>query len=147
LGEIVDALRRLYVGPTGRVRSPLSFETQDIYNRGTQFLSSLERLNGVESDAYEVVTVLDWPSVLKILAGLAYCQRFDPLGPNFSEEQWREALEAVSFDPSNSLWTACGISDGLNPTPRPKRGRIVEAVATLEHDMSGRHSNLVSLST
>lgn len=147
LGEIVDALRRLHVGPTGRVRSPMSFETQDIYNRGTQFLSSLERLNGVESDAYEVATVLDWPSVLKILAGLAYCQRFDPLGPKLSEEQWRKALEAVSFDPSSSPWIDCGISDGLNPTPRPKKGRIAAAVATLAHDMSGRHSNLVSLST
>lgn len=139
MGEVIDALKRLFVGPTGRVKSPFRYDRSLIEQRGWEFFDSLSRSQLGTLVAENTTSVVRWPNALKVLAAVTWKLRFDDLGPRMSDESWTTAIDEVDFAPSGGAWVSSGLSDGTHPMIGAKRPQVIAAVDSLVVEMTERH--------
>lgn len=131
IGEVIDALKRLFVGPVGRVKSPFRFDSAVVEKRGWAFFDALSKSQRGALITRDASLVVGWPNILKVLAGVAWKLQFDELGARLDASEWMAALDRVDFTPRGSVWTSSGLSDGTGPMIGPKRPQIIAAVDAL----------------
>jgi DNA sulfur modification protein DndB len=137
LNEVIDALKRLFVGATGRVKMPARFRATDVEARGAEFFDTLANSQlGRLLHSGEDGSMAEWPPVLKVLAGAAWRLRFDELGPRLNLEQWVDSLDRVDFSSAGATWKTSGMSDGRARRQDVKRPQIIAAVDEIVREMT-----------
>jgi len=134
--EVVDALKRLFVGATGRVKSPGRYQKKDVDERGLEFFDSLAISQLSSAGSSDPGSVAQWSPVLKVLAAVAWRLRFDALGPRLDKHQWVRALNIVDFRTSGATWVTSGIAEEGKPRLGVKRPQIIAAVEALTLEMT-----------
>lgn len=135
LGAIYDALKRLQVGPTGRVRNASQYDEAAIADRGHRFFDLLgaarpefKKVHSGELD----VTVLRSNSImfssttLRALAG-AVQMRLAQDGDSADMSMYASNLSKIDFAPSAEAWRDTGFVSPGKSTPNARNQEVVAA--------------------
>lgn len=132
LGALHDALKRLHVGPTGRVKDPFKYEFNDIIERADWFFNALSashpELNQVPI-ADE--TLLTSSTTLRVIAGACWRLTYDEAGPKISRSRFERGLAEVDFSPRSGSWIAVGFVSAGRNTPNARSQEVLAATDTL----------------
>lgn len=131
ISDVVDALKRLFVGATGRVKSPARYSESEVLARGLEFFGALAESPFTKGAGDSASSMTEAAPVLKVLAGTAWRLRFDEIGPRLSDDAWKDALSRVDFGANGAVWVNSGMSDGASPTADVKRPHLVAAIESL----------------
>lgn len=132
LGALHDALKRLHVGPTGRVKDPFKYEFDSIVERAAWFFDALSashpELNHVPPLEE---TLLTSSTTLRVIAGACWRLAFDENGPRISRSQFEHGLSRVDFSPRSGDWVAVGFVSAGRNTPNARSQEVLAATETL----------------
>jgi DGQHR domain-containing protein len=137
LGAVHDALKRLFVGPSGRVRTPEAFSVDMIKSLGTEFfdlvLSSRPEFDeaakqDISTNEMRSRSIMFSSTTLRVLAGSLYLrQHQDGVQNNFSK--YREPLALIDMRPES--WYLCGFITPGRTTPSARNQDIQEATKVM----------------
>jgi DGQHR domain-containing protein len=145
VGAVYDALKRLQVGPSGRVRNASQWTEAAIRERGVEFF---DLLNGAR-DEYRRVrdgedvaklrakSILFSSTTLRALAGAV----FDALGTDNTPPTatgFTEQLSTIDFAPSASIWRKSGFVSPGKTTPNARNQEVLAATKAITAVLTGR---------
>jgi DGQHR domain-containing protein len=127
LAAVYDALKRLFVGPVGRVKDTTKFAEQEIVARGTHFFDALStarpelRASGAdELDELRVRSILVSSTTLRILASAVWTASEAVGDINPVLEGLASALTSIDFSPSAEIWQEAGFISPGRTTPNAR---------------------------
>jgi DGQHR domain-containing protein len=138
LSAVHDALKRLFVGSTGRVKDTSKYNDANIHQTGTAFFDMLaasrpefaEAKDPHALDGLRGSTLLFSSTTLRVIAGSVYAVA----GPGASAPdlgQLTKAFSTISFSPSSKLWVDCGFVSPGKSTPNARTQEVVAATEAL----------------
>ncbi len=138
LGSVWESLKRLQVGPTGRVRNAAQYSEDAIYERGVQLFGTLAEArpeftrarNGTSVDALRSRSILFSSTTLRALAG-AFWIRLREDGSDRSLLSYARALERIDFSPAARLWSETGFISPGKTTPNARNQEVLAATAAV----------------
>lgn len=140
LGAVHDAVKRLFVGQSGRVREPERYADEDIHDRGRRFLDLLrdarpEYSRAADGDLEQLraTNILFSSTTLRVIAGAVHELVWrDPTDdPAAVLKALVEPLEAVDFAPDAPLWRDSGFVTLGRNTPNARAQEIRAATQAL----------------
>lgn len=134
LGAIHDAVKRLFVGPSGRVKDPFKYQAEEIEVRAIAFLDLLSRARPeLARDArtrVESESLIFSSTTLRVIAGAIWKLCFDELGPRISIDRLEKGMAELNFSPKESIWLESGYVSPGRSTPNA-RSQEVQAATDL----------------
>jgi DGQHR domain-containing protein len=147
LGAIWDALKRLQVGSTGRVRNPSQYAEADITKRGEQFFDLLDEArpefeevrSGTEDiNVLRSRTILFSSTTLRAIAGAAW-MRLSEDGYATDMSEYIEGLARIDFAPNAKIWLDTGFVSPGKSTPNARNQEVLAATRAIADEMR-RHA-------
>lgn len=133
LADIERSLKRLAVGPAGRVKHPERFNGDVILERGGMLFDALLH---ADSDAtHGTDTVLRWPLTLPVAAGATWVLSNADAERPLSAVAASKALGEIDYSPTGPIWTRSGLSDGQHPKDGAGQRGVTAAVDLLVHEV------------
>lgn len=145
LGLIVDSLKRLFVGATGRVKISSRYRKSDIEFRGLEFFDSLIDAQIDEHHTQTIGSIAGFAPTLTALAGAAWRLRFDEVGPRVNQKSWVASLRQIDFSVTGLTWLESGLSNGRSPTIAARQPQIIAAIEGLVREMSTQNESSLLL--
>jgi DGQHR domain-containing protein len=147
LAAVHDALKRLFVGSTGRVKDNAKFNEFNIHQTGVAFFDLLGASRPEFSDAKDPdaldrlrgTTLLFSSTTLRVIAAATYAVA----GPGAGPEELVELagpFSAISFAPDAKLWVDCGFVSPGKATPNARTQEVVAATEALIAALRGDNS-------
>lgn len=130
LGAIHDAVKRLFVGPTGRVKDPHKYQFEQIVDRASSFFTLMEAARP-ELTAGGPSSLLNSSTTLRVIAGAVWKCSFEPGGPQIPLQRVAPALTAIDFSPSNAMWVQSGFVSAGSATPSARSQEVLAATEAL----------------
>lgn len=138
LAAVHDAIKRLFVGSTGRVKDTSKYNDASIHQTGAAFFDMLaaSRSEFAEAKDPEVLdrlrssTLLFSSTTLRVIAGSAYSL----VGAGASAEAFGQLIEpfsTINFAPDAKLWVDCGFVSPGKSTPNARTQEVVAATEAL----------------
>lgn len=138
LAAVYDALKRLFVGPVGRVKDTSKFDEQEIVNRGARFFDALSSgrpelltTNPDELDDLRVQSILVSSTTLRILASGVWSAGETVGDINRVLDSLSASLSAVDFTPSAEIWQEAGFISPGRTTPNARSQEMKAASEAL----------------
>ena len=144
LGTIFDVLKRLQVGPTGRVRLEHRFLEEGIYERGARFFDLLAAARDEFADVaagradltfLRQHNILFSGTTLRALAGAVYLL-IEP-DPEQDLGRFEAGLRDVDFRPQAEMWRKTGFVSPGRTTPNARNQEVLSATRALAKAMGG----------
>lgn len=151
LAGVYDALKRLFVGPIGRVKDPARFADEQIMSRGAVFFDALarsrpelgeDRSSGL--DALRLNSILLSSTTLRVIASAVWTAGEDR-GVDNVMFALPTALASVDFSPGARLWQDSGFVSAGRSTPNARTQEMKAASDLLARSilaMSGSHNKV-----
>lgn len=144
LGAVYDALKRLQVGPTGRVRKPEQYAEAAIRARGDAFFSLLDHARpefqqvrgGLDVGVVRSKSIIFSSTTLRALAGAVH-QAITPEG-DVLIGGLVSGLAAVDFAPGADIWQTSGFVSPGKSTPNARNQEVLAATRALAEAISSR---------
>lgn len=126
LASIYDALKRLFVGPSGRVKDSSRFDQREILTRGKDFFDALasgrnelQERDPNRLDELRVQSILLSSTTLRVLASAVWsAQQNSPSEMNVDEIAGK--FEAIDFRPNAEVWQDTGFVSPGRSTPNAR---------------------------
>lgn len=133
LAAVYDALKRLFVGPVGRVKDASRFDEDEVVSRGMQFFDALERsrteLCLSDKDALDQLrsrSILLSSTTLRVIASAVWTAG-EQLGMSRLFGVLEDALARIDFGPSADLWQESGFVSAGRTTPNARSQEVKSA--------------------
>ncbi|MFC0681778.1 DNA sulfur modification protein DndB [Lysobacter korlensis] len=135
LGAVHDAVKRLFVGPAGRVKDPHKYAVADIEARSIEFFDLLsearpELREPPTAEAFQR-NILYSSTTLRVVAGAVWNLCYDAGGPRISPATLAPALASIGFSPNESMWLDAGFVSPGRSTPNARSQELAAATAVL----------------
>lgn len=131
LAGIYDALKRLYVGPIGRVKDGSRFDEDDIATRGMQFFDALTAARPEltttdpdELDALRAKSILLSSTTLRVLASAVWSAAEKNGDVSAVLGRLPSVLAQVDFRPDAALWQDSGFVSPGRTTPNARSQEV-----------------------
>lgn len=124
LKAVIDFLKRLTVGPRGRVKHPQRFAALDLQRRGGLVLEALAEAVRTDGDA----AALRWPSALKVVGGAVWVLTDASSHHQLPLDQVARALTSCDFSAAGTIWRESGLVEGPLHIGRQRAENILAAV-------------------
>ena len=141
LGAIYDALRRLAVGPSGRVRDFRQFPEEELARRGTELFDMLQKsrsefdLASTASELEELrqQSILFSSTTLRAVAGAVHlCMPSNPADlATWSVLSLAPAMSEVDFSPRAAAWLDSGFVSPGKATPNARAQEVLAATRVI----------------
>lgn len=126
LAAVYDALKRLFVGPLGRVRDSTRFDEAEVVARGMEFFNALQvsrpELQEADTSALEELrskSILLSSTTLRVIASAVW-DASEHVGLRAVMGTLAETLRGVDFSPSAALWQESGFVSLGRSTPNAR---------------------------
>jgi hypothetical protein len=141
LAAVHDAIKRLFVGATGRVKDTSKYDDAGIHRTGTAFFDMLaasrpEFAQAKDPEALErlrVTTLLFSSTTLRVIAGSAYTVA--GAGAADALAELTQPFSAIDFAPSAKLWVDSGFVSPGRSTPNARTQEVVAATEALTNTL------------
>lgn len=138
VGSIYDALKRLQVGPTGRVRNAGQYSEEAIRERGTQFLDLLmgardeyRRVQaGEDITRIRVQSILFSATTMRALSGAVHDALESEVAPS-EATGFIADLRSLDFAPNAAMWQETGFVSPGKTTPNARNQEVVAATRVI----------------
>lgn len=147
LGAVYESLRRLAVGPTGRVRDFRQFPEEELLRRGGEFFDLLHKSRSefeqartaAEMEELRQQSILFSSTTLKALSGAVHlCMPEDPAALEaWSAVELVQQLSAVDLDPRADVWLRTGFVSPGKATPNARAQEVLAATRALAELLRG----------
>lgn len=142
VGSIYDALKRLQVGPTGRVRKASQYLDDDIKARGQAFFDLIADArkeiadigSGVDIVQLRSHTILFSSTTLRALSG-AVKEAMDALGVSTIPAEFTARLATLDLSPSAAQWRVVGFVSPGKSTPNARNQEVLAATTTIKEHL------------
>lgn len=148
LSSIHDALKRLFVGPSGRVKDSARFEEADIEARGAALFTSLlearpELAAGSDNDMLNEIrarSILLSSTTLRVVAS-SFWAASEELEEHIVDlaSSFTSALREVDFTPSAAIWADSGFVSPGRATPNARSQEMKAASDALTEILVNVH--------
>lgn len=138
LGAIHDAVKRLFVGPNGRVKDPYKYSYDEIMNRATAFFDLLDQARPELADNSRT-SLLNSSTTLRVVAGAVWKASYEDSGPQLTGIHLAGTLSTVNFEPTNEIWIKSGFVSRGSSTPNARSQEVLAATDTLFKHLSTTH--------
>jgi DNA sulfur modification protein DndB len=139
LASIYDALKRLFVGPTGRVKDSSRFDQSEILARGNVFFDALAigRAELQEKDAntldeLRAQSILLSSTTLRVLASAVWTANQERHS-ELNADELAANIAAIDFRPNASVWQDAGFVSPGRSTPNARSQEMKAASDQLAH--------------
>ena len=138
LGSIYDVLKRLMVGPSGRVRVANQYAEEAIVERGCKFFELLDaarpefsdvRKGASEIDIMRSRSILFSSTTLRVIAGAVWLKMDESMSTDMS--RYTDNLRKADFLPSAPLWQDSGFVSPGKSTPNARNQEVMAATRAL----------------
>lgn len=133
LAAVYDALKRLFVGPLGRVKDSTRFDEGEVVARGMQFFdalaSSRPELKETDADALDLLrpqSILLSSTTLRVIASAVWSAS-EHVGLVPVLAALPAALKQVDFAPNAELWQESGFVSAGRSTPNARSQEMKSA--------------------
>jgi DGQHR domain-containing protein len=132
LGALHDAVKRLFVGPNGRVRDPHKFDPVEIQTRAEVFLDGLfaNRPELLEP-ATPSSNILFSSTTLRVIAGAVWMASYEREETAVPPSDALQRLGRVDFSPRAELWVQSGFVSPGRTTPNARSQEVLGATYAL----------------
>jgi DGQHR domain-containing protein len=148
LSAVHDAIKRLFVGPTGRVKDTSKYADATIHRTGTAFFDMLaasrpefaQAKDPEALDGLRVATLLFSSTTLRVIAGAAHAVA----GAGASGEalgDLTQPFSGIDFAPSAKLWVDSGFVSPGKSTPNARTQEVVAATEALTNALRNDITN------
>jgi DGQHR domain-containing protein len=139
LGAVFDTLKRLQVGPTGRVRLEQQYSEDSIRDLGSKFF---DLLGAARSEYGQIASgradltvlrnrnILFSGTTLRALAGAVHL-RLEQDGPTTDVMTYEPGLASVDFSPLAEIWRRTGFVSPGKSTPNARNQEVLAATREL----------------
>lgn len=140
LGSIHDALKRLQVGPSGRVRVPQQYQEDAIIGRGSDFFTLLGDARpefaqvraGLDISVVRSKSIIFSSTTLRALAGAVHQVMSGSAGP-VEMADLVGGLAKIDFAPSAPMWVDAGFVSPGKTTPNARAQEVLAATKAIAH--------------
>jgi DGQHR domain-containing protein len=137
LGAIHDALKRLQVGPNGRVRNPVQYAEDAISDLGSEFFDLLatrpefdEARHSVSVEVLRSKSILFSSTTLRAIAGAIWL-RLQEDGEDTALVDYADLLGKIDFGPSAKVWRDTGFVSAGKSTPNARNQEVLAATKAI----------------
>lgn len=138
VGAVYDALKRLQVGPNGRVRNAGQYAEAAIAERGVEFFDLLKGsrkeyqrvLDGEDITRLRPKTILFSSTTLRAVAGAVHDALVAPGAPP-SAAAFIPQLSQIDFSPNASMWRRTGFVSPGRSTPNARNQEVIAATKAI----------------
>jgi DGQHR domain-containing protein len=144
VGAIHDVLKRLQVGPTGRVRNATQYSEDAIHDAGVRLFDALERgraeYKQVADGTTDIValrsqTILFSSTTLRAISGGVF-EAEKRAGLPLSVEHLALRLAGLDFAPGASMWQDSGFVSPGKSTPNARNQEVLAATRSIAAHLS-----------
>lgn len=143
LGAVFDALKRLQVGPNGRVRNATQYAEDAILARGQAFFDLLEAArpefgeirSGTDVGVMRTKSILLSSTTLRAIAGAVWI-RLQEDGADAPLTKYVDGLANVDFSPTAGVWRDSGFVSPGKSTPNARNQEVRAATDVLADAMA-----------
>lgn len=144
LGAVHDAVKRLFVGPNGRVKDPSKYSEDAVFERAAAFFDLLmearpELTTTTASEALDDLrtrSILLSSTTLRVIAGAVW-QAEMQASSELDHRELVRALKVVDFAPSSQVWVDCGFVSPGKFTPNARNQEVQAATDSLTKLLTG----------
>jgi DGQHR domain-containing protein len=145
VGAVYDALKRLQVGPTGRVRNAVQYSDDAIRERGTQFFDLLlgardeyRRVQAGEDIArLRSQSILFSATTMRALSGAVH-DAIETDGSPSDATGYIAQVRALDFAPSATMWQETGFVSPSKTTPNARNQEVISATRSITAHLTNR---------
>lgn len=153
LASIYDALKRLFVGPSGRVKDSSRFDETEIRVRGEKFFDALMRgrpelaeIEPPKLDELRVKSILLSSTTLRVLASAVWTAG-QGSAADFDFTKFEVALKSIDFRPNAPMWQEAGFVSPGRSTPNARSQEMKAASEQLARVLTNTYIDDISLGT
>jgi DGQHR domain-containing protein len=139
LGAVYDVLKRLQVGPTGRVRNASQYAEDAIVDRGCRFFDLLNaarpefrevRTGAADVNVLRSKSILFSSTTLRAIAGAVH-MRISRDGDSVDIVKYASGLSKIDFSPSAEVWRDTGFVSPGKSTPNARNQEVLAATRVI----------------
>ena len=138
LGAVFDAIKRLQVGPTGRVRVAGQYAEDALFARGSELFDLLlaarpefeEIRRGADVGAVRSRSILLSSTTLRAIAGAVW-MRLQEDGETSSVMKYADGLAKLDFSPVAPTWAETGFVSPGKSTPNARNQEVLAATRAI----------------
>jgi DGQHR domain-containing protein len=143
LGALHDAVKRLFVGPSGRVRDPQKFDPVEIQARAEVFLNGLLASRPELLKASTPSTnILFSSTTLRVIAGAVWMTSYEHGDAAVPAADALRRLGVVDFSPRAELWLQSGLVSPGRTTPNARSQEVLAATDALAKILQTPETNI-----
>lgn len=138
LAAIYDALKRLFVGPVGRVKDATRYDEGEVIARGIQFFDALSsarpelrELSADELDSLRSKSILLSSTTLRVLASAVWSAAEERADIDEIFLKLPKVLERIDFRPAAGIWQESGFIPTGRTTPNARSQEMKAASDSL----------------